>query len=206
MASPAHYTGRQRKARHHLLQLRDFQTQWDELCYDGLTLATAVVNSRIEATYADLPTHWPPALLVFPNLRDKYRTAVLRRVYQHAQALDHILNGLASLLHGLQRSLTALEDLVNTNRSAPPCTGSDADTALPWFCVATPADLYARATELVDMYREDYAARQSLLADMLAVESRPVGVTLLSAWLNSLAIQPHRRAEFNEIIRLELRE
>ncbi|KAJ1913290.1 ESCRT-0 subunit protein hse1, partial [Tieghemiomyces parasiticus] len=35
---------------------------------------------------------------------------------------------------------------------------------------------------------------------MLAVESRPVGVTLLSAWLNSLAIQPHRRAEFNEII------
>ncbi|KAJ1967558.1 hypothetical protein H4R35_006674 [Dimargaris xerosporica] len=193
------------QARRHIDgQLRNLlrlQTKWDELCQDGLTLATGAVNERLEATYADDPAKWPPVLLAFPNLQAKYRQRHQQRAQRHLQSLGHLVKRLEGVQADIDACVQALEATMARWRAKH---GHDAVDHTPVFQV-TPLPEWVSKTQAVrDKYRQDLAARHQTIALITAVDTRAMGVTLLSAWLNSVALDPEFLNQFKASVEVEL--
>ncbi|KAJ1983866.1 hypothetical protein H4R34_001008 [Dimargaris verticillata] len=184
-----------------LRNLLRLQTKWDELCQDGLTLATGAVNERLEATYADDPVKWPPVLLAFPNLQARYWQRHRQRAQRHLESLGHLVKRLEGVQADIDACVQALEATVARWRAK---YGNDAVNHTPVFQLTTLPEWVAKARAVRDMYQQDLAARHQTIALITAVETRAMSVTLLSAWLNSVALDPEHLKQFKATVELEL--
>ncbi|KAJ1653404.1 hypothetical protein IWQ61_006467 [Dispira simplex] len=203
MSFPSYSDQVRRQIRIQLDRFRSLQSKWDELSYDGLTLVTAAVNTGLEIGYSDLPTHWPPALLAFHDLKERYVRKLTVQVYDHLQALDHILFRLTQVY---QKMTTVLETLATLLDSTSPAVPSDSSKSVdpPVFRMAGLRYLVNFTRDLLAMYQRDLRWRQETLTAIPQLTSRSSGVTLLSGWLNSVELDKGRLIDFKDLLEFEL--
>ncbi|KAJ1963655.1 hypothetical protein IWQ62_003150 [Dispira parvispora] len=203
MPLPGYSDQVRRQTRIQLDQFRSLQSKWEELSNDGLTSVTAAVNTGLEIGYSDLPTHWPPALLAFHDLKERYVRKLTVQVYDHLQALDHILFRLSQIHQKLTTVVETLDRLLDSTSST---VSSDASktTDPPIFRVAGLRYLVNFTHDLLAMYQRDLKWRQETLTVIPQLTSRSSGVALLSAWLNSVELDKGRLLDFKDLLEFEL--
>ncbi|KAI8066847.1 hypothetical protein BC940DRAFT_319701 [Gongronella butleri] len=190
----------QRRVETVLIEFQRSRTYWKELNDEGFTTASRLVNTHIQALYADDLGYWHPVLRqAFPNLMPRYEAKMAARVQQELGKLQGTVGRMDkqyTKMRTFYRELRAIEKRAHDLAHDP---------NMPLFKTCPIHVFGDRVQQLVQMYESELASKRLLVQGALtSVKSQQEGMALLSVWLNQSQLHDDAIAEFQAICDAEL--